>query len=362
MEQYRRDPTGYVRFHEDILAAVGAVPGVEAVAFGSALPFSYMTSTMPIFRTDRPTPEPGQFPMSNTHVITPDYFRTMGIPLRRGRTFDGHESPPTLPPGKVITQENVAEIYQGMTLDCVISQRMADELWSGEDPIGREFQLGMPDMHFPKSRVIGVVGSTTQLGLDQGEPAEFYLTLRQFPAPMQLHLVARTRLDPATLVAPIRTALQTVAPGEPIFDVKVMADRIADTVSGRRFNMSIFVFFAATALALSVIGIYGVLSFIVGQRTREVGIRMALGAPRSAVLRAVLARGLLLAVLGTAIGLAGAWAGSRLLESQVFGVGVTDPPTYAIGAVVLLLAAVFACAIPARRATRVNPIEALRTE
>jgi ABC-type antimicrobial peptide transport system permease subunit len=211
-------------------------------------------------------------------------------------------------------------------------------------------------------QIVGIVGNTTQNGLDRGEEAEFYLSTRQFPVPIPMHLVVRTRMDPAAAVASIRTAIQSVAKDEPISDVQLMAERMAGFVSGRRFNLNLFAVFAGTALLLSLVGIYGVLSFVVSQRTREVGIRMALGAQRRDVLRDVLARGLRLVLPGVLLGLAGAWAVSRLLQSQLFGITATDPLTYGAGALLLLLAALLACYVPARRATLVNPVEALRSE
>ena len=361
-EQYRRDPYHHVRVHEQIVEAVDALPEVEVAAFGSSLPFSDSTSSSVLFRDDQPVPAPGSFPSANSHVVTPGYFRAMGIPLLRGRNFDGYEPQPVMPPGAVVDVQTIARIYKDIEVACLISQRMAEQIWPGEDALGKRFQMGYPDMWLPKFRVIGVVGNTRQDGLDRGEPPEFYMSLRQFPAPMYLHLVVRTRLAPAALLGSVRAAVQTVAREEPIFDVKLMTARIAESVSGRRFNMSLFTFFAVMALLLSVIGIYGVLSFVVGQRTREIGIRMALGAQRHDVLREVAVRGMKSVGLGAVLGLAGAWAGNRLLQSQLFGVGGDDPLTYGAGAVLLLLAAALACILPAQRATRVNPITALRAE
>ena len=362
VEQYRRDPRGYVTYHEQILERVAALPEVETAAFGSALPFTWNLSSSVFFRTDRPVPEPGKLPSANTHVVTPDYFRAMGIPLIRGELFSGHEPAPAFPAGELLSMELLPKIYQGFDVACVISQRMADQIWPGEDPIGKRFQFGFPEMHLPATLVIGVVGNTTQTGLDRGEPAEYYLLLKQFPAPMALHLVVRTRGDPAGVLASVRTAIHAVAPDQPIYDVELMTARIAGFSSDRRFNMGLFIFFAATALLLSVIGIYGVLACVVSQRTREVGIRMALGAQRRDVLRDVLTRGLRLALPGILLGLAGAWAVNQLLQSQLFGVTGTDPLTYAASALLLLLAALLACYLPARRATLVNPTEALRAE
>ncbi len=362
MEQYLRDPGAYVTYHERILERVAALPEVENAAFVSSLPFTWETSSCVLFRTDRPVPEPSKLPWANTHVVTPDYFRTMGIPLIRGELFSGHEPAPSMPKGELLSMETLPKIYRGFDLVCVISQRMADQIWPGEDPIGKRFQLGFPEMHLPAARVIGIVGSTTQLGLDRGELPEFYCLLKQYPAPMGLHLAVRSRADPAGVLASVRTAVRSVALDEPIFSVELMASRIAGFSSDRRFNMGLFIFFAATALLLAVVGIYGVLACVVSQRTREVGIRMALGAQRRDVLRDVLARGLRLALPGVLCGLAGAWAVNRLLQSQLFGITGTDPLTYAGSALLLLLAALFACYVPARRAMLVNPTEALRAE
>jgi putative ABC transport system permease protein len=362
VEEYRRNPGAYVAYHEQILDRVAALPEVETAAFGSALPFTWNLSSSVFFRTDRPVPEPGKLPFANTHVVTSDYFRAMGIPLIHGELFSGREPAPTFPAGELLSMELLPKIYRDFDVACVISQRMADQIWPGEDPIGQRFQFGFPEMNLPKALVIGIVGSTTQTGLDRGESAEYYCLLKQYPAPMALHLIVRTRADPAGVLASVRTAVHAVAPDEPIYDVELMTSRIAGFSSDRRFNMGLFVFFAATALLLAVVGIYGVLACVVGQRTREVGIRMALGAQRRDVLRDVLFRGLRLALPGVLFGLAGAWALSRLLQSQLFGINGTDPATYAASAGLLLAAVMIACYVPARRATRVSPSEALRTE
>ncbi len=362
MEQYRRDPFGHVTFHERIVETMQRLPEVEAAAFGSSLPFSWNTSSSWIFRTDRPAPAPGDFPSANSHVITPDYFRAMGIPLLRGHGFDGHEPQPVMPPDGLVSQETLVGIYKNLEVQCVISQRFADLLWRGEDPLGKQFQMGAPEMHLPRFRVIGVAGNTTQNGLDQVAPSEFYVALRQFPAPMDQYLVVRSRLDPAALLPSVRAAIKSVAPHETVFDVKVMAQRITETVAGRRFNMGLSICFGAVALLLSAIGVYGVLAFNVSRRTRETGIRMALGAQRRDILGDTFRHGFALVIPGTALGLAGAWAGSRLLQNQLFAVSGTDLPAYLTGSLLLLATAFAACFIPARRAASVNPTEALRAE
>ncbi|HWL17922.1 MAG TPA: ABC transporter permease [Opitutus sp.] len=362
VSELQRDAWSHTRFQERILAEVATLPEVESAAFGSALPFSWNTSSMVIFRTDLPVPEAGKLPSANSHFVTTDYFRVMGIPVLRGRAFTGREPQPEIAPNTPISVETIARVYRGLELDCVVSERMAESLWPGEDPIGRRFQLGFPSANLPVARVVGIVGNTRQETLDRDPKPEFYLALHQFPAPFGVHLAVRTRLEPSAAVAAVQKAIRAVAPDHPIHDVRLMSDRVADSYSGRRFNMSLFAFFGGTALLLAVIGIYGVLAFNVGRRTREIGIRMALGAQRHSVLLVVLRRGLTLVLPGIALGLAGGWFATRLLQSQLFGVGAFDLTSYIAGALALLLAAGAACWIPARRATRVDPIEALRTE
>lgn len=351
----------FVRHHETLLERVRTVPGIETAAFCSSLPFTWNTSTNTFFRTDQPPPEPGKFPHTNLHVVTPDYFKTMGIPLLRGSLFDGREPRAPLPDA-AITMESIPTIYADFVVDVVISRRMADQFWPNEDPIGKMFQLGTPDMKFGRMRIVGVVGNTLQMGAERGEQVEYYTLLSQWPATISLHLVTRTQQDPSSVVASLRSAIREVAPDEPIFDVELMSARIANFSSERRFNMGLFAFFAATALLLATVGIYGVLSCLVGQRTPEIGIRMALGAQRSDVLRNVIGRGLAVALPAVIVGLACAWLGSRALSSQLFGITGNDLPAYVASGLLLLIAALIACAVPARRAARVNPTEALRSE
>jgi putative ABC transport system permease protein len=286
----------------------------------------------------------------------------MGIPLRRGRVFDGTERAYVVPEGVEITPQNLATVFEGVTLAGIISQRMADRFWADADPIGKRFRLGSPKMGFPWVEIIGVVGNTRQFGLDRDEQTEFYLSLRQWPIPVDMYLVVRSRQQPATLVNSVRSVVAKVAPDDPIRDVRVLADRIASSTAGRRFNRNLFAGFAGTALALAIIGLYGVLAFNVGRRTREIGICMALGADRGDVIRSIVKRGLLLVVPGLIIGLGCAWSVGRVLQSQLFEITASDPLTYAISALLMLLTTVAACLIPARRAAKVDPMEALRHE
>jgi predicted permease len=362
ISDFQKDFAAFSRFYQSVNEAVRDLPGVESAAVGSNLPFSWSDSSMMFFRLDKPIPEDGHFLFANTPSVSKDYFQTLGIPLLRGRLFDDHEPIPNFPAGVAVTQENFGVLFKNVMLQTVISQHMAEQCWPGEDPLGKRFQLGLPAMHLPNVEVIGIVGDITQHGLENGPTSEFYLSIRQFATPNDTYLILRSPMDPTGLASSVRTALNKTFPGHPIYDVRPMIDRVEERVSGRKFNLHLFVFFAGTALLLAVIGLYGVLAFLVGQQTREIGIRMALGAKHTAVWRDVLRRGLILVAPGLVLGGFAAWTASRFLQSQLYAVTRNDPLAYACAAGLLLLAAIVACLLPARRATQVNPIEALRAE
>ena len=356
------DPSAFVRYNEALLAKIQGLGEVQSAAFASSLPYTWDTSTNSFFRPDRPLPEPGKYPSTSQHVVTADYFRTMGIPLIRGELFDGHEPQPLLPDGRPFTMELVGKIYSNFLCSAVISVRMAEQFWPGEDPIGKAFQIGPPELKLPRFKVIGVVGNTKQMGAENGDQVEYYALLKQFPSTTQVHLAVRTRADPRLATASVRRAIREMEPDQPIFDVELMSSRIAGFSSDRRFSMGLFVFFALTALLLAATGIYGVLAYLVGQRSREFGVRMALGAQRGDVLRHVMGRGLKVIVPAVGLGLLAALAASRALQSQLFGIGGADLLTYVASGMLLLATASLACAMPARRASRVDPVEVLRSE
>jgi predicted permease len=358
----RDNPLALAPHFESLLEAARQVPGVDAAAIGTSIPFTWSVSTMVFYRDDRPVPTDGQFPHGNSHFVTADYFKVLGIPLQRGRLLTGREPQPPLQPGTALSPENFSQVYQGLVLDCVISQSMADRYWPQEDPLGKQFRLGYPHMRMPPARIVGVGGSTVQEGLDRERPEEFYLSLRQMPFPFGVHVVVRTHGEPSSLIPMLRSALEAASKNEPVHDIQPLQSRIDASVSDRRFTAQLFGAFSAVALALACVGIHGVLSFIVGQRTREVGVRMALGAPRSCILRQVVARGLRLVVVGSVLGLAAAWAFARFLQHQLFGVGTLDPWSYTLSASLLLAGALLASFLPAHRAARLDPVRALRTE
>ncbi|MFT3869424.1 MAG: ABC transporter permease [Nibricoccus sp.] len=362
MEKFQKEPNIFVTFYEQAIDSVSSLPGVESCAIGSNLPFTWGNSSIMFYLDGQPVPESSKFPSASYRSVSKDFFQTLGIPLLQGKIFDGSEPTTQFPPGITVTPENLGVIFKGVVLQAVVSRSMADKYWPGENAVGKRFTLGFPGMGLPAAEVIGIVGDVTRNGLERGPTPEFYVSYRQFVNPGFSHLVLKTKTDPAGMTHSVRNALAKAFPDQPIYDVRVMNDRMEERISGRKFNLRLFVFFAGTALLLALIGLYGVLAFVVGQRTREIGIRMALGARQSDVLRDILRRGLFLVVPGLLFGSIGAWAASQFLQNQLYSITRNDATSYAISAGLLTLAAILACLLPARRATRVNPVVALRAE
>jgi len=327
------------QFFAQSLEAVQQVPGVTRAAFTSQLPLSGDDDEYgALFEGDDPKAAYNVF----RYAVSPGYFETIGLPLRRGRLLDAHD---------------VADA----PLALVISESLAQRKFPNQDPIGRRVHVGPTSM--PWFTIVGVVGDVKQASLALSQTDAVYTTPMQwYFADNTMSLVVRTRGAATPLAPAIRQAIWSVDKDQPILRVATMDSLLAATAAERRFALILFEVFGFVALVLATIGIYGVLSGSVNERTREIGIRLALGAQTSAVLKLVLWQGLKLSAGGIGLGLLVALALTRLLQSLLFGISATDPLTFAAIALLLLSVALVACWLPARRATKVDPMVALRYE
>jgi putative ABC transport system permease protein len=336
---HRFDKDATHRFFAQALEAVRQVPGVTAAAFTSQLPFSGdLDEYGAHFENDDPNVGYSAF----RYAVSPGYFETMGIPLRSGRLLDAHD---------------VADA----PLAVLISESLAKHKFAGQDPVGQHVHVGPTDG--PRYTIVGVVGDVKQASLAVTQSDAFYVTPEQWRfADSAMSLVVRARGDAAALAPDIRKAVWSVDKDQPIIRVATMDDLLAESASERRFALTLFETFGLVALALAATGTYGVLSGSVTERTREIGVRLALGAQRRDVLVLILRQGVKLTISGVGIGLVAAWAVTRLLTSLLYDVSATDPLIFGGVALLLTIVALLACYLPARRATKVDPLVALRHE
>ena len=332
-----------VALQEEMLARVGAIPSVTGAAAMPRPPFSGEAGWSAPYTGEGQTPEAQvNNPLVNFEVVGPTYFRTLEIPLRRGRAF-GPEDREGAPP--------VA----------IVSEAVARSSWPGQDPIGKRVKLGPSDAPDEWHVVVGVVGETRYRELTEPRPS-LYLPARQFAGPVPMSLAVRTSADPAAVVPRIQDALRRAHPELRLAGGGSMRQLIAAPLARPRFGTTLLGTFGAITLLLAAVGIYGVMAATVRQRTHEIGIRLALGARAEQVRRLVLRQGMRLALWGCALGLAGAFAGTRALRGMLFGISPADPLTFVAVFGLVLGAVVLACSLPARRATRVDPVDALRGE
>ncbi|HKS80792.1 MAG TPA: ABC transporter permease [Candidatus Acidoferrales bacterium] len=336
-----KTPADIRNFYDQVMERVSALPQVEAAGASQFVPFAECCSTMEVLAPDKPAPSPGQIPGANFSAITPGYFSAMHIELLKGRTFTDADST-TAPPA------------------AIVNQTLANYFWPGEDPIGRKLKFTMD--HAVVATIVGVVGDVKLYNSTSGKHnREFYMPFAQFPSNL-MGIVVRSKADRAMLADGIRSAIWAVDTDQPVVSLRPLQSFVDDQYAGFTICTQLMAFFSALALFLGAIGIYAVMAFNVLQRTREIGIRMALGANPGQVLNLVLRDAIRLAALGIVIGVAGAFAASGLIGTLLYGVGAHDPVMF--GGVSALIAVVVLAAsyIPARRAMRVDPMVALRYE
>lgn len=339
-------PEQKFQFFDRLLERARTLPGVRSAGAASFLPMSGGGSIIHFNINGRPPKSPHEFIAAGYRTITPNYLETLGVPLVAGRMISDTDS-----------EKSPAVV--------LINSSMAREFFPGESPLGKRMQLGeMPDQSVPWMEIAGVVGDVRP-GLGTDPQSEMYLPYRQADGVLpvfQLSVVLRTTLDPASETSAFRSALAEIDKNQPLVNVRTMEDNMAASVAQPRFRTWLLGLFALLALLLSTIGIYGVMSYTVNQRTHEIGIRITLGAQPFQVFRLVTGEGLRLALLGVVIGLAASLALTRVLRSFLYGVSAIDPVTYLAVAGILLAVGLLASYLPARRATRVDPLDALRYE
>ena len=331
--------------YSQILDRAAAVPGVVSAGAISDLPLTGSNTSDSFTIEGRPPIARESWPSTEYHVVTPRYFESMGIPLLSGRD---------VAPSDTRRSPNVV----------LINETFARRHFAGENPLGHRLKLQGQERD--PLLIIGVVANARQIGLDEPPRPELYVPLLQDPLSTEyqrsMTIVARSKSDPGTLAAPLRAAVTAADKSMPVYAFKPMTEYLRDSLARRRFNLILLTVFGCVALTLAAVGIYGVISYGVTQRTHEMGIRMALGAKPRDVLKLVVRQAMMVALIGVGIGLLASWALTRLMKGLLFSVSVTDPITFVAIAVLMSLIALLACLVPARRATKVDPLVALRYE
>jgi putative ABC transport system permease protein len=327
-------------FFQQLVQRLEALPQVKSVTLANDIPLDGDMQTRGPRIEGRANP-PGEGSLAGVHAISPNYFQVIGTPLLKGRAFtdaDTLDTPPVI----------------------IINNTMAQRLFPNEEAIGKRIRFS-DDPKVPWAEVVGVVGDIKHEGLDAKPFMETYLPFTQSPRPLMAVLI-RTTNDPTNLASAARNAVLEVDKDQPVYDLKTMEQRLSESIAPRRLSMVLFTSFGALALLLAAVGVYSVMSYSVHRRTHEMGIRMALGARALDVLKLVVWQGMTLALVGILIGVIAAFALTRLMSGLLYGVSATDPVTFVGVALMLIVIALLACLIPARRATKVDPMIALRYE
>jgi putative ABC transport system permease protein len=338
-----KDPAQRVNYFQQTLANLQQLPGVQAAGICFSLPMTGDGATDAVWIEGQPAPPKGEEPVLRGGSVSADYFKAMGIPVRQGRAF---------------TEE---EVWQGRDV-IIVNEAFARRFFPGENPVGKRVKVG--ERNPPYSTIVGVVANHIQPGVDNRIWEEmFYPYVNTVDPPLwQMNLVVKTAGEPAAMTSVVVNEARKLDRLLPIAKIRTMDDLRASALQSDRFNLWLLGSFALLALLLAALGIYGVMTYSVSQRTRELGIRLALGAQAIDVLKLVAAQGMKLALIGMALGLGASLALTPLMKSLLFGVGATDPLTFGMVALTLAGVALLACYIPARRATKVDPMIALRYE
>jgi predicted permease len=343
--EHYKDPQTSAEFWSRVVSSVRVLPGVESVSVSRGLPVGDWAGQF-FTTSDNPNPAAGQTPDANYIVAGPDYFRVTGIPLRAGRTFDDRD-----------TQTGERAV--------IVNEELARVHWPGLNPLGKRLRIGSSTSNRPWLTVVGVVGNVRSQGPDENIRPELYIPYQQCPwmlPPDSLLVRTAAGVNPASLTSAILSEIHRVDHDQPAADIQTLEHAAESSIALESWMMRLLEIFACLALILSTVGTYSVLAYSVAQRTREIGIRMTLGAQRRIVLRMIIGGGARLAVIGIVVGVGAAIALTHLMSGFLFGVHATDPLTFAIVAIVLCASLFLACCIPAVRATRVDPIIALRYE
>jgi putative ABC transport system permease protein len=337
------DENRFMSFFDRALERVGQLPGVTAAGAANMIPLDGNGTDRLIDIEGYIPRDTSDMPDAQNRQATPGWFTAMGIPLVRGRLIERSDN------------EKAARVV-------VVNEEFAKRFFPNGDPIGKRIRLGKLTAEFPWATIVGIVGDVRGFALDEPPEPTMYWPVAQIRATPSRACGVRTESEPAALAPAVRDAIREIDQTQPIYDMQPLDQLVAKSLGQRRFTLTLMVLFGVIALVLSAIGIYGVMAFAVTQRTQEIGIRMALGARATDVLKMVVGSGMLLAVIGVAVGLIGAFALTRLMASLLFGVSPTDLMTFGLVTAGLLIVALLACYIPARRATKVDPLVALRYE
>jgi putative ABC transport system permease protein len=337
-------PENIIAFFDQLMPRLRAIPGVESVTAAWPLPLSGSNNVSSFDIEEHPAPE-GQQPDSPMRIVGPDYFKTMGIPVRQGR---GYEETDQFKSAPVV----------------IVNEQFVQKFFPGQNVVGKHIKpsWGIGDEKPLMRTIVGVVGNVKHRTLNMEFTPEVYLSASQIPMD-SMSIVARTSIsNPAAITSAVRSELAAVDRNIPLVRVRVFDEYLARALARPRFNAMLLSIFAGTALVLTAIGIYGVMAYSVSQRTSEIGIRIALGAAKSSIFRLVVGQAMMIVGISLAVGVVGAFAATRLLNSLLYGVGASDPVTFAAIVVLVSGVAFIAAWLPARRATRVDPIIALRAE